>query len=124
MSLAFGVMPMYRYDDRVINRENWRAFSLELLQRTENNSLIISDVPLYIITYYVRGYETKPIGYINDFNKQPPDKQPSSIFVVYTFLIKANIPFLRNSLKGYSLKENYYKRPSGFLWFKKIEVTP
>jgi mannosyltransferase len=124
MSLAFGVMPMYRYDDRVINRENWRAFSRALLQRTENNSLIISSVPLYIITYYVRGVETKPMGYIADLNKQLPDKQPSSIFIVYTFLIKADIPFLRNSLKGYSLKENYYKRPSGFLWFKKIEAMP
>jgi hypothetical protein len=110
---------LYRYDDRAIHRENWRAFSQELLRRTEAGSLILTNIPLYIITYYVKGYETRPLSYIDVLDKQPLDKRPPSIFVVYTFLITADIPSVRDSLAGYRLKENYYKRPSGFLWLKK-----
>lgn len=111
--------PLYQYNYRIFNYEDWRGLSSELHKRADNNSLILSKLPFYLLNYYNKGYEIKPLGYIKTIVEKDANKNFDSIFVIYKGSIDKKP--LEKRLKGYKLEEDYSEELSSFLWFKKLQ---
>jgi hypothetical protein len=101
-------------------QDDWRGMLEQLHQRADESSLLITDLPRGVIEYYNKGYEIRPLSYIEVLEEGAAGKNFDSIFVIYWHKDSIKKELLEKRLKGYKFKEDYFKYYQGFLWFKKI----
>lgn len=121
--IPFRILPLYKYDYRVITADTWRSVMYQLGQKAPKGSLIIAaDCLPYIVNHYnTKGYEIQPLEYMNTIQKQSAKERPASIFVACRRIYKIDKNNIQNRLQGYQLIEGYSENNNGFLWFKKIK---
>lgn len=120
VTFFYRLYPLYQYSYRALG-DDWRTFLNELRQRGDNNSLILTDLPLSVIQYYNKDYETCALEYIEVLKRNAFNKNYDSIFVVYRYKVLNKNNLLPKLIKKYEVRENYSKPPNGFLWLKRKE---
>jgi hypothetical protein len=119
VTFSTQIFPLYTYTYRV-NRDDYKDFQHEVELRADTTSFLLTDLPIFAVGYYNKHCTIKPLSYIDIIKRQPADKRPPSIFIIYILPSSMDSLSFQSKLKGYELVESYYKYPNGFLWFKKV----
>ena len=120
-TFSYRLIPLYGYNYRVAQGDDWRGFSHQLQQRADKKSLLLTGLPSWVVSYYNEGYEIRFMDYLSVLESQPMENKPNSVFIIYRGR-GIDTGDLRARLRGYQLKEEYNKYPIGFVWFEKQRV--